>query len=180
MRRIQKILLGVFASGVLLTGIGTGTALIEYSSLNYGGEKVLGEDHLITKTLEYELDESLQEIILVGSYYYRTNYVTEVIEDETIPEDIIQYEVTYNEKSVYPYIHYEEFKEYNSTENTTVSLRLGLRGIGNSFSEFMENKDIILNELKQHTISSYNTNYVTKVLIKAHPKTMNLIDEQIF
>ena len=35
MRRIQKILLGTFLAGVLISGIGTGTAIAEYSSFTY-------------------------------------------------------------------------------------------------------------------------------------------------
>ena len=42
MRRVQKVLSGVFLGGVLLGGIGTGVALVEYSSLSYSGEKHLG------------------------------------------------------------------------------------------------------------------------------------------
>ena len=35
MCRIQKILLGTFLAGVLISGIGTGTAIAEYSSFTY-------------------------------------------------------------------------------------------------------------------------------------------------
>ena len=38
MRRIQKILFGTFLGGVLLCGVGAGTALVEYSSFTYAGE----------------------------------------------------------------------------------------------------------------------------------------------
>lgn len=180
MRKIQKVLLGIFASGVLLAGIGTGIAVVEYSTLNYGGEKTIGEENLVTKTLEYELSESMQEVILTGSYLHRADYVTEMEVDENLPKQVIQYEVTYNEKRIHPFIHSEEFKEHSSDEYNTVSLRLGYEYIGNSFHEFMENKDMILNELKQHTISTYTSNYITKVVIKAHPDTMEMIDEAFF
>ena len=42
MRRIQKILFGTFLGGVLLCGVGAGTALVEYSSFTYAGEKKIG------------------------------------------------------------------------------------------------------------------------------------------
>ena len=56
MRNIQKKLLGMFAGGVLLTGIGTGIALVEYSTLSYGGHKIIGEDNLdiFTQWREYQ------------------------------------------------------------------------------------------------------------------------------
>ena len=91
MRKIQKVLLGIFASGVLLAGIGTGIAVVEYSTLSYGGEKTIGEENLVTKTLEYELSESMLEVILTGSYLHRADYVTEMEVDENLPKQVIQY-----------------------------------------------------------------------------------------
>ena len=51
MRRIQKILAGVFFGGVLLCGIGAGVAFVEFSSFEYGGEKQIGSDVLVTEAL---------------------------------------------------------------------------------------------------------------------------------
>ena len=41
----------------------------------------------------------------------------------------------------------------------------------------MESKDFILSELKNHTISSYEMTYVTKVVIKVNPETMESIEK---
>ena len=49
MRKIQKILLGSFLTGVLICGVGAGTAIGEYSSLTYLGERTLGEEKLVTR-----------------------------------------------------------------------------------------------------------------------------------
>ena len=56
MRRYQKILLGTLCAGVLLGGIGTGISLVEFSSLEYAGERIVGEVRMETKTLEVEID----------------------------------------------------------------------------------------------------------------------------
>lgn len=55
MRRIQKILFGTFLGGVLLCGVGAGTALVEYSSFTYAGEKKIGWEDLETKNLDFHL-----------------------------------------------------------------------------------------------------------------------------
>lgn len=56
MRRIQKILLGTFLGGVLLCGVGAGTALVEYSSFTYAGEKKIGWEDLETKNLDFSFE----------------------------------------------------------------------------------------------------------------------------
>ena len=56
MRRYQKILLGTLCAGVLLGGIGTGISLVEFSSLEYAGERIVGEVRMETKTLEVEIE----------------------------------------------------------------------------------------------------------------------------
>ena len=48
MRKIHVILLAVFTTGVLCGGIGTGIAFGEYSSMEYGGAVMLGEEYLVT------------------------------------------------------------------------------------------------------------------------------------
>ena len=50
MRKIQKILLGSFLTGVLICRVGAGTAIGEYSSLTYLGERTLGEEKLDRKS----------------------------------------------------------------------------------------------------------------------------------
>lgn len=207
MRKVQKLLIGAFAFGVLLAGVGTGIALVEYSSLRYGGEKILGEENLVTKTLEFELPDGQKELILQDSYDRRRNCIVEVSEDSELPERLVQYEVTYNEKCVRPYLDFEsleisedeevaedqegaESQEVTEDQDTKDSvenqdsgigtLRLGIEYFGNDFGMFMEHKDRILDELKQNTISTYQTNYVTKVVIKANPETMKVIKSDFF
>lgn len=217
MRKVQKLLIGAFAFGVLLAGVGTGIALVEYSSLRYGGEKILGEENLVTKTLEFELPDGQKELILQDSYDRRRNCIVEVSEDSELPERLVQYEVTYNEKCVRPYLDFESLEisedeevaeDQEGAENQEVTedqdtaaedqdsvegqdsaenqdsgigtLRLGIEYFGNDFGMFMEHKDRILDELKQNTISTYQTNYVTKVVIKANPETMKVIKSDFF
>jgi hypothetical protein len=107
MRRVQKVLSGVFLGGVLLGGIGTGVALVEYSSLAYAGEKHLGEENLVTRQLDYSMAPGTEEVLLIKSYWDEA----EAEADESVPEGIIRYEITYNEKLVRPVLSYEEDKD---------------------------------------------------------------------
>lgn len=107
MRRVQKVLSGVFLGGVLLGGIGTGVALVEYSSLAYAGERRLGEENLVTRQLDYSMAPGTEEVWLIKSYWDEA----EAEADESVPEGIIRYEITYNEKLVRPVLSYEEDKD---------------------------------------------------------------------
>lgn len=177
MRKIQKTLLGLFAGGVLLTGIGTGVALVEYSTLKYGGHKNIGEETLVTHTFTYELEETQQQLVLLEGFDYNASRVTEFIEDSEVPENEIQYVVTYNENRVLPYIWSSETSEAVSGKEEPIRIGLGMEYVYNGFAEFMERKDLILNELKNHTVSTYETTYVTKVVIKVNPETMESIEK---
>ncbi len=56
MTRFHKITIGIFCSGVLLTGIGAGVAFGEFSSLAYGGTEVVGETNMVTRDISREID----------------------------------------------------------------------------------------------------------------------------
>lgn len=176
MRKIQKVFMGILAAGVLIAGIGTGTALIEYSTLRFGGEKIIGEENLITKTLEYHLEDENQEILLRRMYSYDFHGNMEVLEEADVPEHVIQYEVTYNEEKVRPFLWDDEWEQSESEEEKGAMLRIGLEYLTDDFQTFMECKDQILDDLKEKTISSYRTSYVTSVIVKINPKTMEQVE----
>lgn len=171
MRKVQKILLGLFVLGVLLTGVGTGVAFIEYSSFAYGGTKLVGEEHLITKTLSYEISDNIDEVLLVSGYKRYIVNATEVIEDTSIPENEIHYEITYNEKRVQPYIRTSESDSNDDSEKSQLKIGLEFKYLGNEFEEFMIIKDEVLSEVKNGIISNYEIQSLSKVLIRVNPKT---------
>ena len=81
MCRIQKILLGTFLAGVLISGIGTGTAIAEYSSFTYLGERVLGQDKMTTTSLDYTFFPEKGAIrIFPSQYSYYGGDVLELLE----------------------------------------------------------------------------------------------------
>ena len=116
MRRIQKILFGTFLGGVLLCGVGAGTALVEYSSFTYAGEKKIGWEDLETKNLDFSFDRQKGSLIVDTGFWGRR--VSDGIEaDPAVPEGIIRYEVTYNKKRVEPFLEFYEFLEGPGAED---------------------------------------------------------------
>ena len=110
MRKIQKILIGVFIGGVLMGGIGTGIAFVEYSSFAYAGKKTIGGENLVTRQFDHTFDPARGRIAVDAGWTWEEYGSCQLMADESVPENVIRYEVTYNEKAVRPYLIYDEFE----------------------------------------------------------------------
>lgn len=110
MRRLQKVMTGVFLGGVLLGGVGTGLAVVEYSTLSYGGERLVGEEYMVTKNLDFEFPQDGRMLVLVNNYYLRHGN-TRLETDASVPVGLVRYEITYNEKRVVPELIFEPCEE---------------------------------------------------------------------
>ena len=110
MRNVQKVLIGIFLSGVLLGGIGTGIAVGEFSSLGYGGRKIVGTENLVTKEMDFEMPMDGRTIIL-AYHGYHYGWEGGLMEDPSIPVGIVRYEVTYNERQIEPRLFYQEYEQ---------------------------------------------------------------------
>ncbi len=192
MRNVQKVLIGIFLSGVLLGGVGTGIAVAEFSSLNYGGRKTIGAENLVTKEMDFEIPTDGRTVIL-GYRGYRGGWEGNLVEDPSVPDGVVRYEVTYNERLIEPFLYYEEYEEEEMAEPDqdldelqeeetrtdeekkepvyAGELYLSARYKGSDFELFMENKDRILEELKQKNLSSYEIAYLTEITVKVNPET---------
>lgn len=192
MRNIQKVLIGIFLTGVLLTGVGTGMALGEFSSLSYGGKKIIGEEDLVTKEMDFEIPMDDKTVILAYQGY-RERWKGSLIEDTSVPEGTIRFQVTYNEKVVEPYLHYREYEEEEMTEKEQEEmsdtkaediiigeLYLTYDYKGNEFELFMENKNKILEDLKQKSLSSYEIPHIIEVTVRVNPGTKSCVRDNLF
>ncbi|MCI8517179.1 MAG: hypothetical protein HFG75_09980 [Hungatella sp.] len=206
MRRVHKVTTALFLSGVLLGGIGTGIALVEYSSLTYGGEHLIGEEYLVTKNLDYEFEQDGRILILPRRYYMGRMRALRVETDDTVPVGTVRYEVTYNEKRLEPQLTFEPWEEEEETleaeEESRMSQTEGEEGTDTDtssvseeeetvyagylylsacefergFAVFMENKDRFLEELKEKKISTYQEAYITDIKVKVNPGTRPFVE----
>lgn len=190
MRKIQKILLGGFLAGVLICGVGAGTAIGEYSSLNYLGERTLGEEKLVTENFDYTFDPELGAIRLHPSWYGGRE--TAGIEtDASVPENVIRYEITYLPETIEPELIFrprnveeslteESEPEETAAEETVAEENANLRIQGDLLLEtwyhgdlgiWMEAKDQILADLKDGRIAGYQVPHIKEITIKVNPVT---------
>lgn len=180
MRNVQKILIGVFVAGVVLGGIGTGIALEEFSDLRYGGRTVVGEEHLVTRELDFHFPIEGKTLILGYNYNGRIKQKELLVEDASVPAGTIRYEVTYNEQVVEPFLQFDEYEEETEDEENEAVyagiLRLRASYIGDGFELFMENKDRVLEELRQKKLSSYEVAEITNLKIRVNPETIKYVE----
>ncbi len=187
MRKIQKILIGIFSGGVLLGGIGTGIALVEGSALAYGGEKMIGSENLVVRELEHTFDPQKGKIEVERNRMGYRNRENLVETDEAVPENVIRYVVTYNEETARPYLEYYDFSDDENGADAQsdpiqgyLEMNVDYYGSGASgdFAFWMKCKDEVLSELKQRKISTYEVAYITDVKIKVNPETLKYIVDE--
>lgn len=185
MHKIWKIAAAALVFGILLCGIGGGIVFAEYSSFKYEGTKnVLGaKEH--TVSVDYKLKKTEQKTyeIRVDRGYHHT-----IVEDPSVPKDTIRYEVVYTgeEDSMMPQVYEDIYREDIYLESGYVISDTGVsveecRVPGHSylnfcvysceddFSTFMKMKDVILNDIKQRKIASYESFQIESVSIVVNP-----------
>ncbi len=94
--------------GVLLGGIGTGTALVEYSSLTYGGKKQIGAQNLVTEAFDFSFEPEKGKLTVNCGWWNYESRRTPVETDESIPLNTVRYEVTYNKELTQPQLVFDE------------------------------------------------------------------------
>lgn len=198
MRKLHIALLCVFSAGVLLGGIGTGIALGEFSDLTYQGEVLLGEENVVTKEFYYDFSsEDGEQVFLSYCHWGDQSRDSLLVEDQSVPVGTVCYSVTYNEEMVRPKLIYWEQEQEDDgwtivqdaddedqteaegkVKKRRVMLELRNIWIGNEFDVMMQNKDHILEDLKQNKIGSYEIAGITDVEIRVNPDSLPYIEDQ--
>lgn len=135
--------------------MGTGIAFYEASSFAYMGEKIAGSVEMKTEVFECGVDLEENRDMWLERQSARYMSKKEIVPDPEIPENTLRFVVTYNAKTVQPYLEYED--------GTFPYIRYSY--IGDDFGSFMECKDQILKELKERKISSYRTKTIEQIKI---------------
>lgn len=165
--RLRLIMLGVFCAGVLLTGIGVGIAIVEYTSLEYTGVHMIGGEATESDyefTVELEEDEKLLVMNHRG--------MVEILYDKTVPVNTIQCSILHNPDFTRMIVGIEDAHERTgeATYNNTW-LYIYERYVGSDFDLLMQNKDSILADLKEGKIGTYMVeDSVKSITVRVNPE----------
>lgn len=177
MGKLRGVMAGVFLGGVLLGGVGTGIAVVEYSALSCGGERLIGEEYLVTKNLDFDFPQDGKILVLRDEYYNYSVYKDISVEaDDSVPVGTVRYELTYNENAVNPELIFREYEDGEAEPEYLGMLCLASHSQDDGFQVFMENKDRFLEELKEKRISRYRQVYITDLTVKVNPQTMPFVE----
>lgn len=175
----RKCMAGVVLAGVFLCGLGTGIAFGEYSTLEYQGNVIVGEENHREKQIVWRVSEkkyALPESKSLVANLYDMN-VQEVIRDTQVPRGEVWFDISYNENRE-PCIYIEETGREGKDNETqwadvyytySESVEAGVRLI-------TECRDRILSELREHKFSTYELANENEVTIRVHPSTAKLLN----
>lgn len=170
MRKIYKVISCMLVAGALIAGIGSGVAFAEYSNFEYGGEKVLEGSEYITKVLNYQVsnqgDTQDKQKLYIETMYGHT-YST-IVEDTSVPKNSVRFEIEYltDQKDIRPEI--EEVKLSND-DLTKQYIRLNCAYSYNDVRDFMRIKNVLLEDIKTHTLSDYRMDGIQCIRILVNP-----------
>lgn len=176
MRKMIIAAVAVFCAGILLGGIGTGVAIVEYTELEYTGEHVIGDGKMKTETMDLSVSPEEGRLIRLQ----RNHWGSGEVYDESVPENTIRYVITYNPELVELRPSYEDYEREYGMEETDGRYQgrvyLTLYSKDNEMDIFMRNKDRILEELKNGKIGSYKMQSVDSVEVRMNPQMKEFVE----
>ncbi|MDE6844364.1 MAG: hypothetical protein K2J99_01170 [Lachnospiraceae bacterium] len=166
MNKQHKITIVVFCIGVLLCGIGGGIAFTEFSSLAYGGRQIIGETEMVTKDfdVEFEPGEEPWDIIGINGIYRYGGM--DIQEDSSVPVNTVRFRVTYNTKRGEP------FTELN-LDDKRIYFGWSWLHFNDEMALIMEAKDVVLQNLKERKLVSFDTVELEQVEVFVNPKSVD-------
>ena len=191
----RKILGIVFILGVLLCGLGGGVSFAQYSKLEYAGERCIGEEKLVTETVESVIEEDGK--IYVDAYAPLENISLET--DDSIPLNKILFDVTYNSERVSmgikksPYesedisyvevvneygdvIEYREYDDNNNDSDKGEVFHVGRYVRYDDLKDFFKVKDMFLADLKNGKVGSYSVVFIQNITVRVNPANADRVD----
>ena len=161
MSRWHKILIGIFCCGILLCGLGVGIAFMEFSALTYGGKQVIGKSDIKTENIDVAFEPGDEEYIVRGQWNWSQ---MEIQTDSRVPVNHVRFQVTYNAEQVSPYVRLAE------EEREFIFMSRWVSGGEDDVELMMEAKDLVLQNLKEGKIISFDREDIKDVMVLINPE----------
>lgn len=157
-----------FGIGVLLCGLGCGIAFAQYSGFDYAGDRIIGEENIVSESIEQSIDRSGEIHIYPQGRYYKAK----IVADDTVPTDKIIFNVEYNSDIINLNI---EKVEHEKDENRT-DFYLGDYTNSDEVKELFMVKDEVLNDLKNKKLGSYIVIDFKNIEARVNPENYDKVE----
>ena len=127
---------------------------------------------MTTENLDYSFQlQEEQKLRIYGNYYFHRHSAdsTEILPDETVPENTIRFQITYNVKAVAPYLRYSD----KESDDPYVGIEFDY--LLDDMELFMAGKDQLLEDIRNRQIGSYDTVSVERIRIFVNPASIDLV-----
>ena len=133
---------------------------------------MIGDVKMTTENLDYSFQlQEEQKLRIYGNYYFHRHSAdsTEILPDETVPENTIRFQITYNVKAVAPYLRYSD----KESDDPYVGIEFDY--LLDDMELFMAGKDQLLEDIRNRQIGSYDTVSVERIRIFVNPASIDLV-----
>lgn len=154
-----------FGIGVLICGLGCGVAFAQYSGFSYAGERFIGENNIVTETIEKNIDSDSKLIIYPVVKYCEINQIA----DEEVPSDKIMFDVEYNSDVIDLKVDMAEHEKDEYLEEPETEFYFGDYTSSDGVKEMFVLKDELLKDLKDKKIGSYSVTGIKSITVKVNP-----------
>lgn len=168
MKKMTKVLWGVLCAGVLLMGAGTGMAFATYASFDYDTTTLRPEVNLETKKAKKSIPANGP--IEMYCYWEGEHTFMDVVYDESVPKDKIW--LTMKHDPAYTNVEVDVQKGM-SADGTGAVVNIYPVYLVDDFDLFMEQKDVILEGLKNGVLIESNGDDVFEVDVEVRVNPAN-------
>ena len=181
--KIKIACISAFLIGVLFMGVGMSMSFLEFASMSYGGIKVIEPDKSYVQTFSTTLPaEDFSQLVISKNYAYKDSKV-DIIKSEDIPDNEVNFEITYDSSLLEPNVLLFEDYDYSQADADTQPEDLPKTltfvldtDYYNEFATFMSLKDDLLESLKSKTLYTYKLKSIYDVKITVSPETYEKIN----
>lgn len=161
-----------FVIGVLLCGLGCGIAFAQYSGFDYAGDRVIGEENMVSESVEQSIDKDSDIHVYPAGRYYKTK----IVADATVPLDKIIFNVEYNSDIINLNINKVEREKNESCDEKRTDFYLGDYTNSDELKELFMVKDELLNDLKNKKLGSYIVIDFKNIEARVNPENYDRVD----
>lgn len=160
---MKRKLVAGFCLGLLLIGVGGGVTFGEFTSFQYVGERVVGNEYMKQELITRKIPDIMAPIMVDSDYSSDWWDEVKVEADPSLKPDEIVFDLTYNQQGVTIYVE-------EGVENNRYRIRYAYRDFYG-----LEYMDDMLNAIINREMPIFDVNYFGGQIIRVAPENVDRV-----